>query len=57
MVLALFLSLEAKFRGFGAVVERGLFEPRVLEGFFRGDAGLGIVEEDLPEEVEEHLVE
>src|SRR5699024_5444515 len=41
----------------GAVVVLGLLEPGMLQGLFGGDALLGVVDEDLAQEVEELIVE
>lgn len=44
-------------RCFSAVVDQAFLEPWMPEGLFRGDAFVGVVDEDFAEEVKELFVE
>lgn len=51
------LLLNPDLRSLSAIILNELLEPRMLEGFSRGDAFLGVVDEDLEQQVEEQAVE
>jgi hypothetical protein len=53
----LLLTLEAETMCLCSVIDDALLEPGVLKGLLGGDAGLGVVDEDLVKKVKELLIE